>query len=373
MIESIYADWLKIAPFIYLVLAAISLFAIAPEGKAYDNYRLGKKIFGWLLIFMGLYIASLGIFDFRIDDPIVAQSVNISSFYAAASLTAYLFQVLLGRKSVLSKVIIKVLTRTAILSAILLINYLFSPEWLKRPVTLLFSALLVLELVRITRIFFKHYKRVQDRADEYYSESIQPFIKWMNYSLYALIFIGFFGCTHSYFSPLVNTIYGVIAAIVLTYIVIVFRNYMTTAESLYRALSEVADEVTQGDIHSYSGATASTDCECNIDNTLQMEVELWINRRGYTTVGLTSESLAQQLCTNRTYLTNYIHDNHNVTFREWISALRIQYAKELMQSNPEMSISDISVMVGYNRSSFTKIFTKDCGMTPTAWRAQNSI
>ena len=81
------------------------------------------------------------------------------------------------------------------------------------------------------------------------------------------------------------------------------------------------------------------------------------------------KDLSDSLRTNRTYLSEYINSVYNMTFRDWIADLRIQYAKRCMQEHPEQKILEISERSGFlSPSHFTKTFSEKEGCSPARWR-----
>ncbi|MFI3330436.1 MAG: AraC family transcriptional regulator [Rikenellaceae bacterium] len=83
------------------------------------------------------------------------------------------------------------------------------------------------------------------------------------------------------------------------------------------------------------------------------------------------EDLSLYLCSNRTYVSAYINENYNLSFRDWVAKLRVDYSKELLVEFPEYSIDKIAQQVGYARSSYVASFTKICKVSPARWREQN--
>ena len=57
--------------------------------------------------------------------------------------------------------------------------------------------------------------------------------------------------------------------------------------------------------------------------------------------------MANDLLTNRTYLSGYINTTYDTTFREWITRLRIEYAKRLLLGSPELTVQDVSERSGF--------------------------
>ena len=95
----------------------------------------------------------------------------------------------------------------------------------------------------------------------------------------------------------------------------------------------------------------------------------WTGKDGYTRPGLTIGELAGTLGTNRTYLADYIKSVYHVTFREWIAALRIEYAKRLLSEHPGMTVGAIAEASGFlSLSYFTRIFSEKEGASPAKWK-----
>lgn len=80
-------------------------------------------------------------------------------------------------------------------------------------------------------------------------------------------------------------------------------------------------------------------------------------------------SLAENLHTNRTYLSNSIHACYNQNFSDFINHLRINYAIDLIkEEGPGANIKDIATRSGYNHlQSFYRNFTQIMEMTPKTW------
>ncbi len=83
-------------------------------------------------------------------------------------------------------------------------------------------------------------------------------------------------------------------------------------------------------------------------------------------------SLAENLHTNRTYLSNSIHACYNQNFSDFINHLRINYAIDLMKEDgPGANIKDIALRSGYNHlQSFYRNFTQIMEMTPKTWMSR---
>lgn len=106
---------------------------------------------------------------------------------------------------------------------------------------------------------------------------------------------------------------------------------------------------------------------------LEAAIEEWLKQKKYLQPGITIEQMAFQLSTNRTYLSGYINNTKQQTFRTWINGLRIEEAKQLLLEQPTLMVSEIGKRVGFtDKSNFGRQFSKLTSFTPQAWRKFHS-
>ena len=105
---------------------------------------------------------------------------------------------------------------------------------------------------------------------------------------------------------------------------------------------------------------------------MEQDIKEWISQGNYVRSGITITSVAAELNTNRTYLSNYINKMYDCPFRDWVNKLRIERAKELMKADPLKVNETILEEVGYSsRSHFIRVFTDIVGTSPSDWRNEN--
>ena len=82
--------------------------------------------------------------------------------------------------------------------------------------------------------------------------------------------------------------------------------------------------------------------------------------------------VALSVGSNRTYVSNYINKELNMSFSDYINNYRIEYAKSLMiRQGKEISLIEISEQSGFtNEVSFYRNFKKFTGTTPHKWLKQ---
>ena len=102
---------------------------------------------------------------------------------------------------------------------------------------------------------------------------------------------------------------------------------------------------------------------------IAVKIKGWIDTDGFVQSGLTIKELSDMLHTNRTYLSEYINTTYGTSFRDWITCLRIDYAKRLLTQNPKLTVADISERSGFlSPSHFIRLFKEKTGQTPVRWR-----
>lgn len=105
-----------------------------------------------------------------------------------------------------------------------------------------------------------------------------------------------------------------------------------------------------------------------IVDPMDQAVERWVATKRYLDSEVTIISMSAELKTNRTYLSNYINKHHGITFRDWLTALRIKEAKILL-ADPTISISEVATRTGFSTgTTFSRSFTRVEEISPTVWR-----
>ena len=152
-----------------------------------------------------------------------------------------------------------------------------------------------------------------------------------------------------------------------------YQNYLLFYEQVENAFEQ--------DIQSEEELLTDTETEPEIVSEKEVPVSYteiiekvanWIKTDGYVQQGLTIKELSEILHTNRTYLSAYIKTTYKMTFREWITGLRLEYAKNILKEHPEINIQKLAESSGFlSQSNFIKLFSEKEGCTPAKWKKSN--
>lgn len=106
---------------------------------------------------------------------------------------------------------------------------------------------------------------------------------------------------------------------------------------------------------------------------IQSSLDQWCDNHGYKDTAVNMPTLSNTLDIPRHELTQFFAEYRNTTFRIWLSEIRLNAAKKMMQDYPDYSNDIISSECGFSsRSYLYKIFKEKEGCTPNLWRSKNS-
>lgn len=111
-----------------------------------------------------------------------------------------------------------------------------------------------------------------------------------------------------------------------------------------------------------------------IDEKLVKEIQEKINilfetRKIYTNPDLTLPILAKELNIRPQLLSQFINDNLNKSFTQFINQYRVDEAKRLLKESPQLKIDAVGFESGFNSSStFYSSFKKITGKTPSNYQ-----
>ncbi len=376
----------------FVVMYAYALFSfctLSPEGKEYDGYRVSRKIFGVTMAMWATYLIIHWFFNFRLNDIHLATTLSLSCYFTGVMLLEMTFSSLIsGRDYPVRKRIKEIVITALCVNAALFSNYLFASTPVQDIVLVIMAILFTVEVVLLVLKFLRVYRNALKRADNYYSDNIDIFIRWMPNSIYLAIAFGFAGSILSFASNFAVSVYMFGGLLLFTYIFISYQNYMINITKMKDLLltdddnqeppivrSKTDSEIEPEVLTSYTPVDNINEDDMNEESKemkrIAKRLNSWLKRRGFIKKGVTIEELAVKFDTNRTYLSSFINSTYELSFREWIAMHRIEYAKELLLADEEMSSKKIAEKVGYSPNAFTTIFTKSEKVSPMQWRSAN--
>lgn len=98
--------------------------------------------------------------------------------------------------------------------------------------------------------------------------------------------------------------------------------------------------------------------------------ELMESQRLYLNSDLKLSDVATALGTNRNYISDCINKQRGCSFTQYVNTYRIEYAKTLLRSQPDMKMSEVYTASGFaSENTFFRTFKALTGMTPAEFKA----
>lgn len=360
--EILFRELTNISLCISATLCVLLVFVRAPQKQALRPYRITRHA----LIVSFLLVTLLNLMEIYQTDSdtkhhlVILDTLVISSyqifFFAATLITMLDF-----RSYNLRKVLLELLPTTVFS----IIGYLFflSDDMQSLHVWYwVFGAYYMLQIVRYSLFYLKVSRNTIKKLDNFFSEETAKRLKWTGGAYIWLFCGGIF----SFLSLFLNMWFSIFFTLFYTFFYMYFSihylNYVTLFLDLEPAFSIVED-------HSNKEKFKNKTFE-----QLEKAIDSWENEKFFTEPGITIEQVANQLRSNRTYLSTHMNLHRKITFKEWINQLRIEEAKNLLKNNPDLPVSQIGTMIGLpDKSNFGRQFSRLTGKSPQAWRKDQNL
>ncbi len=114
--------------------------------------------------------------------------------------------------------------------------------------------------------------------------------------------------------------------------------------------------------------SAETNAE-TAHSAYRQTLEEWMeNEKPFLNPDFKLLDLRKVLPLNRTYLSQFIHNEYGCSFYQFVNRYRIEEYQRLKTEHPEMKIGELSARCGFSSPTvFTRTFTAITGSTPSEW------
>ena len=374
MEPSIYSFSLCTALPLMLFFGFYFLFAKTPEKKIFKNYLRSRQIMGIAMLLLSANYSVHFFFGIRFKNADSAILMNMSTYFLCYSLFSSALIMLLDRfyitkRRVWTHIILWIIFST--LSGVVL--FLLPSGIMQKFSLFALAAWLVVFGVVLARRVIIAYRRAIRIFNETQADDIGAYIEWLSIFTYWAVIFGV-GCGLLTFLPDKYVFIWILSSIPFySYLFYSYQNYLLFYEQVENAFEQ--------DIQSEEELLTNSETEHEIVSEKEVHrsytefierVDNWIKTDGYVQQGLTIKELSEILYTNRTYLSAYIKTTYKMTFREWITSLRLEYAKNILKKHPEINIQKLAESSGFlSRSNFIKLFSEKEGCTPAKWKKAN--
>ena len=374
MEPSIYSFSLCTALPLMLFFGFYFLFAKTPEKEIFKNYLRSRQIMGIAMLLLSANYSVHFFFGIRFKNADSAILMNMSTYFLCYSLFSSALIMLLDRFYITKRRVWTHIILWIIFSTLSGVVLFLLPSGIMQKFSLFALAvwLVVFGVVLARRVIIA-YRRAIRIFNETQADDIGAYIEWLSIFTYWAVIFGV-GCGLLTFLPDKYVFIWILSSIPFySYLFYSYQNYLLFYEQVENAFEQ--------DIQSEEELLTNSETEHEIVFEKEVprsytefieRVDNWIKTDGYVQQGLTIKELSEILYTNRTYLSAYIKTTYKMTFREWITGLRLEYAKNILKEHPEINIQKLAESSGFlSRSNFIKSFTEKEGCTPGKWKKAN--
>lgn len=349
------------------------LFAKTPEKKIFKNYLRSRQMMGIAMLLLSANYSVHFFFGIRFKNADSAILMNMSTYFLCYSLFSSALIMLLDRFYITKRRVWTHIILWIVFSTLSGVVLFLLPSGIMQKISLFaLAAWLVVFGVVLARRVIIAYRRAIRIFNETQADDIGAYIEWLSIFTYWAVIFGV-GCGLLTFLPDNYVFIWILSSIPFySYLFYSYQNYLLFYEQVENAFEQ--DIQSEEELLTNSGIEpemVSEEVPGSYTEFIE-KVDNWIKTDGYVQQGLTIKELSKILYTNRTYLSAYIKTTYKMTFREWITSLRLEYAKNILKKHPEINIQKLAESSGFlSRSNFIKLFSEKEGCTPAKWKKAN--
>jgi AraC-like DNA-binding protein len=230
----------------------------------------------------------------------------------------------------------------------------------------LFTGFYVYLLIKYIRLFALTWRDGLRKLDNFFSGWEAEHLKWVNFSFYAALSVGLLALATS-LTPGIRI--GIVCSAIYYVFYVGFAIRFIGHGFVYKKLEEALTEDNGAEATENENPLPSAGA-----NAIETGLKNWMEEKRYLQSGITISDVSRHVGTNNKYLSLYINQRLNRSFRTWINELRIDEARRLLSSNPELTVNEIADRTGFaSQSNFGRQFLKQTGYTPGAWRKNGPV
>ena len=349
------------------------LLAPTPDKAIFSNYLRSRRIMGSALLLLAANYSVHFFFEIRLHNVNAAILMNLSTYFLcywlfSSALTSLLDRFYITRRRLRFHLSAWVLF--TLLSSVILLG--LSEGAAQKAGLAVMAVWLVCYGLWLARRLIRAYRHAVRLFDDTLSDDIAAYIRWLSIFTYWAVIFGV-GCGVLTFLPDRYVFLWILSSVPFyIYLYCSYLNYLLFYERVEQVLTaEISSEEALADNSDPADPAGYGTLLVHAD--LAARLSEWIATDGYLRPGLTIRELAETLQTNRTYLSEYIKAAGNGSFRDWITSLRLAYAKRQMLQYPRLNIAEIAETAGFiSPSHFARMFKEREGISPSRWRKRPS-
>lgn len=316
-----------------------------------------------MLIYSIHYLLQI-LFGFRASGDDVGAAVNILFYAPVAYLLSFSIVNLSSGSRYLKRHIIFSIISYALIVATFIIGLYFQRSLHLGSFLYAMGAEFFVSIVFAVFDPFKESRRIRSELESNTAGDLGIYNNFMLTGTLLLLITSLLSPAMIFFRPLLF----VIGPIFLLILFIYSLNFVCLGFGL-RPVADVLDSQENNSPDS-EGKDREEDALQGMDiASIKESLDAWVAKGSFSNPDISLAKLAHSIGVPAQMLSRYIGTCYGVTFRVWLSKIRIEEAKRILISNPEATIEFVAEECGFaSRSYFQNLFKAETGFTPREWR-----
>lgn len=343
-----------------LLMASLTLKLLVMPSRVISDSRVNKS--RWLLtagaLLLGVQFLLQYILGWRVTNVEAAVKLNLAFFIPCSAL--YCLSVInLQRRGFLSRQERYLVIPVWILSMAL-------SFWSLIAASIPYAAMQIYYVVRQMR-----YMRLIRRAmANYFDSDYNELLLWMQWAIYIMGTMAIMVPLMIFAGQPWLAVFAILFLMAIFYLVDCFCLYAVS-----NAPAQVVEaQQNEEEVLNEEAEDLQQKSEERVSDTALHRVELavgsWIDRRGHLQAGLNLPNAAEAIGVPRYLLSAWLKEKGE-RYNDWLTALRIDEAKRVMQNHPDWSNETIAQHCGFSdRTYFQRKFKQITGLTPSDYQMQ---
>jgi len=356
-------------------LAFILFFSGFISSKRSREYERSRWLLFKMAVLMTAHFSFQLAFGFRARGADLGASVNLLFYTPVEMIIALAIMNLVSGDRIYKEIRCIGICATVLEFAIFLIGMttgtVLRPGWWLVPQYAVFILFLTYCIIRQ----WQSYKRAERAIDMDHSNPVRPFFRYTFSGAWLICITGIL-TPFVLFKSTVLLFFAPVALMSFIYFCACFvcmeHNFKGIAETV--AWLEKTEKQQAGASEESSVEKITEDkvtdkaCEKKSIEEIESAIRAWREGRGYTNPDLSISTFASEIGICRRQLSAYLGGHLGCTFRSWITSVRVEEAKKIILSNPDMKAEAVAETCGFSsRSFFQTSFKNVTGMTPLEW------
>jgi AraC-like DNA-binding protein len=234
-------------------------------------------------------------------------------------------------------------------------------RWAEIGASTLFAAMIFYYISHQIR----YMKKIRHAVANFYDSDLKDLLNWMQWSISLLAMMAVLAPLMIFTQGALLGVFAIMILLGIFYLIDCFCLYLVS-----NAPAKVGEaQQNEEDVRSEEMSDLQQKSEDQVSESafhrVEQAVDAWIEKRGHLKAGLNLPTAAEEIGIPRYLLSAWIKQK-GLRYSDWLTALRIEEAKQVMRAHPDWSNESVAQHCGFSdRTYFQRKFKDLTGLTPS--------